>query len=96
MTYANTKTEIKNIAMRLAKGINRWNQNGVELKNRFNNAIDLELSFISFSNENAKSMFKTVVLKTVANNHKTSYRIVYPAMGMDQNGNWTRDQSKWA
>lgn len=95
MNYSEQKTEIKNIATRLAKGVNRWKQNGVELINRVNSTIEMELDLMSFENENARGMMRVVILKTFAHNHRTQHQIVWKPVGMDQNGNHTTDQSKW-
>lgn len=66
------------IATRLVKGINRWNQQGVELKERVLSLLEMEVSFLSFENETAKQMFSTIVLRTLAMKHQTHYRVVYP------------------
>ena len=96
MTYSEQKTEINNISKRLANGVNRWKQNGVELINRVNSTIEMELDLMKFQNENARAMMRNVILKTFAGNHRTQYQIVWKPIGMDQNGNYTQDQSKWA
>ena len=66
------------IATRLVQGINRWNQQGAELKQRLLCLLEVEISFLSFENEVSKQMFSTSVLRTLAANHATHYRIVYP------------------
>jgi len=96
MTKQEMNTEIANIALRLAKGVNRWNQNGIALINRVNGTVETELSMMSFSSDVAKAMMSTVIMKTFSNNHPTQYQIVHPKVGMDQNGNYTKDYSKWA
>jgi hypothetical protein len=96
MTYSEQKTEINNIAKRLANGVNRWKQNGVELKKRVYSTIEMELDLMSFENENARGMMSIIISKTFAMNHPTQYQIVHQLIGMDQNGNYTHDKSKWA
>ena len=45
------------IATRLVQGINRWNQQGAELKQRLLCLLEVEISFLSFENEVSKQMF---------------------------------------
>lgn len=96
MKTANQSIEIKTIANRLARGVNRWNQNGSALVSRLLKAVELELDCISFENDSARSMMQTVILRTFATNNKTSYKIVYPPCFMDENGNYTTNPKLWA
>lgn len=87
--------EVNAIAMRLARGVNRWNQSGSDLKTRVAKTISFELDSLSFENDITKCMFSKLVSNAFAANHKTSYEIVFPKYLMDANGNYTKDSLKW-
>jgi len=53
----------------------------------------IESEGITFENANAEAFFTQAVIKQI---YKEAYRIVYPQMGMDVNGNYTTDSTKWA
>ena len=70
---------------------------GVELMDTewFNKMTDviIEVEGISFENDSAEFFFKTAFIKEM---DSKMYEIIFPATGMDQNGNYTADKSKWA
>jgi hypothetical protein len=69
---------VNEITTRLVRGINRWNQQGSELKERLLLVLEMEVSFYSFENETARQMFFSSVLRNLSIKHQTHYRIVYP------------------
>lgn len=76
----NTQIEItvNEITTRLVRGINRWSQEGSELKERLLSVLEMEISLLSFENDIAKQMFFSAVLRNLAIKHQTHYMIVYP------------------
>ena len=54
--------------------------------------VVLDSNNISFENDNAKSFFNSAAIKGI---EKDAYRIVFPLSKMDENGNYTADESKW-
>lgn len=53
----------------------------------------LEREGVTFENAKAEAFFKQAVIKQIDEN---AYNVVFPKMGMDVNGNYTSDSSKWA
>ena len=53
----------------------------------------LEAEGITFENETAEAFFTQAVIKQM---DKKAYRVVFPVMGMDSNGNYTKESNKWA
>jgi hypothetical protein len=72
------ETEIKLMTERLAKRVNQWTNEGQELVDRFNDVLNIELSYISFENNKVKSYYRAAVLITMSINHRTHYEIVFP------------------
>jgi len=61
----------------------------------FNKMMDviIESFNISFENATAANFFKRCVIKVM---DRKAYEVVFTPVGMDENGNYTKDQSKWA
>ena len=61
----------------------------------FNKMLDVVIeSFnISFESATAEGFFKSAVSRTM---NREAYRIVFPEMGMDENGNYTTNSNLWA
>ena len=51
---------------------------------------------IQFENSTAEFFLETAVLKEIKASFPAVYAEAWPAVGMDQNGNYTTDSSKWA
>jgi len=92
------KNSTLNIANRMTDNINH----GVEVlgldlltPSWFNTMLEcvLECEGITFENYNAEAFFTQAVIKQI---NKDAYSIVFPTMGMDENGNYTKDSTKWA
>lgn len=62
----------------------------------FNMELDVLLDGANFENQTTRSMISTLVKKAVRRLHKEFYELVYPPVGMDQNGNYTTNKLNWA
>jgi hypothetical protein len=96
MKNSTMNTEITKMANRLAVLVNRWEQVGSDLTDRALTCLSMDLDFMSFENATTKSMFFTAVVEAMRVNNNVEYIKIFPLMYMDQNGNYTTDQSKWA
>ena len=67
--------------------------NGVVL----NNIIDLVCrgQELRFENDTTKQMFNTLVRNWISEKMNGLHRMIFPQVGMDCNGEWTTDKSKW-
>jgi hypothetical protein len=61
----------------------------------FNTMIEciIEMEGITFENDQAETFFTRAVVKQI---DKKAYRLIFPKMGMDENGEHTSDSTKWA
>ena len=86
MTNSIANMEIKRIAKQVTRFVNRYN--GVNLVDRVQAILEVELE--GFANQGvAKSLVYDALSSDV-------YATIFPQIGMDQEGNWTYDSSKWA
>lgn len=51
---------------------------------------------LTFENDTTQSMIDTLVKNWIFSNMNGLHKMIFPQFGMDQNGNWTTDQNKWA
>ena len=49
----------------------------------------------TFENEVAEGNFKTAVSNAIAGDYPYAYDFAFPKQGMDVNGNYTTDSTKW-
>ena len=98
MTTREQQMEDINKAVRnLASGINRWPQQGEELTARVNGTIEyLVTDLFKCENKAAENMLRSEILRLFKMNYRFSYELAFPPVGMDANGNYTYDRSKWA
>ncbi len=58
--------------------------------------LDVMLMGMTFDTPMAKSLFSGLCTKALSKVDPEFKQLVQPAMGMDQDGNYTSDKSKWA
>ena len=51
---------------------------------------------ITFENSTTESLIDTLVRNWIFSNMNGLHKMIFTQLGMDQNGNWTRDENKWA
>ena len=86
MINALANMEIKRIAKQVTRFVNRYK--GANLVDRVQSILEVELE--GFANQGvAKSLVYDALTSEV-------YETIFPQLGMDQEGNWTYDSTKWA
>ena len=86
MTNSIANMEIKRIAKQVTRFVNRYK--GANLVDRVQAILEVELE--GFANQGvAKSLVYDALSTEV-------YETIFPQIGMDQEGNWTYDSTKWA
>tara|TARA_R110002020_G_scaffold329431_1_gene545256 strand:+ start:1243 stop:1524 length:282 start_codon:yes stop_codon:yes gene_type:complete len=53
----------------------------------------IEVEGITFENDQAETFFTHAVVKQI---DKKAYNLIFPPIGMDENGEYTSDSTKWA
>jgi len=86
MNNQNVNMEIARVAKQVSKFILRYK--GDDLMNRVQSILVIELEGYEAKELAARLVFKAMTSE--------AYEILFPQVGMDQDGNYTYDQSKWA
>jgi len=86
MNNQNVNMEIARVAKQVSKFVLRYK--GDDLMNRVQSILVIELEGYE-----TKELASRLVFRAMS---KEAYEILFPQMGMDQEGNYTYDQSKWA
>ena len=68
--------------------------NGSKLTQIIKNVINIHE--LTFENDKTESMIDTLVKNWIHTNMNGLHKMIFVPVGMDQNGNWTTDQTKWA
>jgi len=68
--------------------------NGSKLTQIIKNVCNIQE--LTFENDKTESMIDSLVKNWIHTNMNGLHKMIFVPVGMDQNGNWTTDQNKWA